>query len=40
MALLAGSGYTVEEIYDSSLKRILGSDDEKSIFRDQPLEDF
>ena len=40
MALLAGSGYTVEEVNDSSFQRILGSDDEEPILLDRLLKDF
>ena len=40
MRSLAGLRHTVEEIYDSSLQRILGSDDEEPIVLDQLLEDL
>src|SRR6266581_2613000 len=40
MALLAGSGYTVEKVNDSSVQRILGSDDEEPILLDGLLKDF
>ena len=38
--MLAGLRHTIEEINDPSLQRILGTDDEESIFLDQLLEEF
>jgi hypothetical protein len=39
LAKLAGL-YTIEEINDASFQRILGTDDEKSLILDDPLENL
>jgi hypothetical protein len=40
MLLSAGRRDTIEELNDTSLKRILGAYDKECLFLDQLLEDF
>ena len=39
-AVLAAIRHSIEELNDPSLQRILGADDEESVFLDQLLKDF